>query len=100
MAIGVRDRIWDVTCPIVRGSLVRFLLRMGQSAAAARAVVVSGLEADDRHEFWLDTAAFAGAGLNGLIGHRQPADLSVEHSDRRGPSSRSPQSHGTGPVDR
>ena len=40
------------TCPITQGSLVRFLLRTGQPAAAAREVV-SAVESAERHEFWL-----------------------------------------------
>ncbi|SPM28934.1 Predicted nucleic acid-binding protein, contains PIN domain, partial [Mycobacterium terramassiliense] len=61
------------TCPITQGSLVRFLVRMGQSAALARAVVSAVAEAD-RHEFWPDSVSFAGVDLNGVVGHRQVTD--------------------------
>jgi uncharacterized protein len=39
------------TCPTAEGSLVRFLVRTGQSAATARDVV-SAVENAKRHEFW------------------------------------------------
>jgi hypothetical protein len=37
------------TCPITQGSLVRFLMRTGQSAATARDVV-SAVDSANRHE--------------------------------------------------
>ena len=46
------------TCPITQGSLVRFLLGAGQSAAAARDAV-GAVESANCHEFWLDSACFA-----------------------------------------
>ena len=58
------------TCPITQGSLVRFLLRAGQSAAAARDVV-SAVESADRHEFWSDSVSFADVEFGGVVGHRQ-----------------------------
>jgi uncharacterized protein len=61
------------TCPITQGSLVRFLVRMGQSAAAARDVV-SDVEVADRHEFWPDSISFADVEINGVVGHRQITD--------------------------
>jgi uncharacterized protein len=61
------------TCPITQGSLVRFLLRTGQSAAAARDVV-SGIEQSTRHEFWYDDVSFADVQFGGVIGHRQVTD--------------------------
>jgi toxin-antitoxin system PIN domain toxin len=61
------------TCPITQGSLVRFLLRTGQPAAAAREVV-SAVESANRHEFWPDTVSFAGVELGGVVGHRQVTD--------------------------
>jgi predicted nucleic acid-binding protein len=39
------------TCPITQGSLMRLLIREGQSAATAQAVL-SGATADPQHEFW------------------------------------------------
>ena len=38
------------TCPATQGSLMRLLIREGQSAATAQAVL-SGASADPRHEF-------------------------------------------------
>jgi uncharacterized protein len=39
------------TCPITQGSLMRMLIREGQQAAAAQAVL-SGVSVGPRHEFW------------------------------------------------
>ena len=61
------------TCPITQGSLVRFLLRAGQPAAAARDVI-RGLENAARHEFWSVSVSFAEVELDGVIGHRQVTD--------------------------
>ena len=61
------------TCPITQGSLVRFLLRTGQSAAAARDVV-SAVEGANRHEFWPDSVSFADVEIGGVVGHRQVTD--------------------------
>ena len=61
------------TCPITQGSLVRFLLRTGQSAAAAREVV-SAIERASGHEFWPDSVSFAVVELGGVVGHRQVTD--------------------------
>lgn len=61
------------TCPITQGSLVRLLVREGQSAGAAKSVV-SALAADPRHEFWPDALSYADVDLTGVIGHRQVTD--------------------------
>jgi uncharacterized protein len=61
------------TCPITQGSLIRFLVRTGQSAATARDVV-SAVESVDRHEFWPDSVSFAGAEIGGVVGYRQVTD--------------------------
>jgi uncharacterized protein len=61
------------TCPITQGSLVRLLIREGQSGAAARAVV-SELADHPRHEFWPDSVSYRDVPLGGLIGHRQVTD--------------------------
>ena len=61
------------TCPITQGSLVRFLVRMGHTAAAAREVVTA-LSAANGHEFWPDSVSFADVGLGGVVGHRQVTD--------------------------
>ena len=69
------------TCPITQGSLVRLLIREGQPAQEATAVV-STLMAQPRHEFWPDDAAFDAVGLNGVIGHRQVTDAYLAHLAR------------------
>jgi len=61
------------TCPITQGSLVRFLLRAGQPAAAARDVV-SALNGASRHEFWPDSVSFVDVEVGGVVGHRQVTD--------------------------
>jgi len=61
------------TCPITQGGLVRFLLRAGQSAAAARDVVYA-VDTADRHEFWSDSVSFADVAFGGVVGHRQVTD--------------------------
>ena len=61
------------TCPITQGGLVRFLVRAGQSAAAARDIV-SAIEKANRHEFWPDSVSFADVAVGGVIGHRQVTD--------------------------
>ena len=61
------------TCPITQGSLVRFLIRTGQSAAAARDVVAA-VEGAKGHEFWPDSQSFAEVNIAGVVGHRQVTD--------------------------
>jgi uncharacterized protein len=61
------------TCPITEGSLVRLLVREGQSAAMAQAVI-SALADDPRHEFWPDEISYSDVSLVGVIGHRQVTD--------------------------
>jgi uncharacterized protein len=61
------------TCPITQRGLVRFLLRAGQSAAAARDVV-RAVEGANRHEFWPDSVSFAEVEMGGVVGHRQVTD--------------------------
>lgn len=66
------------TCPITQGSLVRLLIREGQSARSATAVV-SALMAQPRHVFWPDDAARDAVSLNRVIGHRQVTDAHLAH---------------------
>ena len=61
------------TCPITQGSLVRLLIRQGQNAEDARAVVIA-LTHSPRHEFWPDSISFTDFELHGVIGHRQVTD--------------------------
>lgn len=61
------------TCPITQGSLMRLLIREGQSAVAAREVL-DGTTADPRHEFWPDDIPYTDVPAQGIIGHRQLTD--------------------------
>lgn len=61
------------TCPITEGSLVRLLIREGQSAGTARALI-SSVADDPRHEFWPDQISYRDVSFTGVIGHRQVTD--------------------------
>jgi toxin-antitoxin system PIN domain toxin len=61
------------TCPITQGSLMRLLVREGQSAAAAHAIL-DGTITDPRHEFWADDIPYTDVPTQGVIGHRQVTD--------------------------
>lgn len=61
------------TCPITQGSLVRLLIREGQAADSAHAVLAAIAE-NHRHEFWSDDLSYQDVPLSGVIGHRQVTD--------------------------
>ena len=61
------------TCPITEGSLTRILIRGGQTADAAQAVVAQVFDSP-RHEFWPDSLSYREVRLRGVIGHRQVTD--------------------------
>lgn len=61
------------TCPITQGSLIRLVLRQGESAATARALL-EALTAAKRHEFWADDIPYADVRMTGVVGHRQVTD--------------------------
>ena len=61
------------TCPSTQGSLMRLLIREGQPAIAARAVL-SQTAASPRHEFWPDHVPYTDVPVQGIIGHRQVTD--------------------------
>ena len=65
------DRI--ALCPIVEGSLVRFLVRLGQGQPTAKALL-DGLYASPRCEFWPDAISYREADLGHVVGHRQVTD--------------------------
>lgn len=69
-AAGV-DRI--ALCPVVEGSLIRFLVRLGQSQATAKALL-DGLYESPRCEFWPDALSYRQADLDHVVGHRQVTD--------------------------
>ena len=61
------------TCPITEGTLLRFLIREGQPAADAIAVL-EAIRAQDWHHFWPDEIGYERDHLAGVIGHRQVTD--------------------------
>ena len=61
------------TCPVTQGSLVRLLLREGQAASTATAVV-QALTGNGRHEFWPDDVSYSRVPMDGVVGHRQATD--------------------------
>jgi len=69
------------TCPITQGSLVRLLVREGQPVEVAKAVL-TGVESDERHEFWSDDVPYSNVSLLGVIGHRQVTDAYLAHLAR------------------
>jgi toxin-antitoxin system PIN domain toxin len=60
-------------CPVVEGALVRFLLRLGESSATARAVL-EAVRGHPRTRFWADTVSYADVDMADVTGHRQVAD--------------------------
>lgn len=60
-------------CPIVEGSLIRFLVRLGQSQSTAKALLAE-LYASPRCEFWPDALSYSQADLRHVVGHRQVTD--------------------------
>jgi toxin-antitoxin system PIN domain toxin len=61
------------TCPVTQGSLVRLVIRQGESAATATRIV-SAVQAHPRHEFWPDDISYAAVPMAGVVGHRQVTD--------------------------
>lgn len=61
------------TCSITEGSLIRLLIREGQTADTAKAII-SAIAGDPRHEFWPDEISYGEVTLTGVIGHRQVTD--------------------------
>lgn len=69
------------TCPITEGSLMRLLIREGQSAESARSVLQE-LAGNPRHEFWPDNSSYQDIPVRGIIGHRQVTDAYLAHLAR------------------
>jgi uncharacterized protein len=61
------------TCPITQGSLVRMLLRNGQTAQTA-AALLTDLAAGPEHRFWAGDLSYDAVPFDGVIGHRQVTD--------------------------
>jgi toxin-antitoxin system PIN domain toxin len=81
---GTTDQF--ATCPITQGALVRLLIREGQPAAAALAVL-EALAGNSRHEFWPDDISCHRVTMRGVVGHRQVTDaylaqLARDHEGR------------------
>lgn len=69
------------TCPITQGSLMRFLIREGQTAESARSVLQE-ITSNRRHEFWPDSASYHDIPVAGIVGHRQVTDAYLAHLAR------------------
>ena len=69
------------TCPITQGSLMRLLIREGQSAESAHSVLQE-IISDPRHEFWPDNASYHDIPVAGIIGNRQVTDAYLAHLAR------------------
>jgi toxin-antitoxin system PIN domain toxin len=61
------------TCPVTQASLMRLLIREGQTAEAASSVI-RGVAENPRHEFWPDDVAYTDVPTAGIVGHRQVTD--------------------------
>jgi toxin-antitoxin system PIN domain toxin len=74
-----RATVWASTvdrfaiCPIVEGSLVRFLVRLGESAVAA-AELIQRVRHLPSCEFWADSISYGEVELGHVVGHRQVTD--------------------------
>lgn len=69
------------TCPVTQGSLMRLLIREGQSAESARSVLQE-ITSNPRHEFWPDHASYHDIPVTGIVGHRQVTDAYLAHLAR------------------
>ena len=61
------------TCPITEGTLLRFLMRQGQTAMDAIGVL-DVMRSQNWHTFWPDELPYDAVHLHGVIGHRQITD--------------------------
>ena len=84
------------TCPVTQGSLLRLLIREGQPATTARAIL-AGTTAHPQHEFWPDdlpytevpvqeSSATARSPTPTWLSSRGPAEPGSLPSTRRSPS--------------
>jgi toxin-antitoxin system PIN domain toxin len=69
------------TCPITQGSLMRLLIREGQTAEMAR-LVLQAITGSPGHEFWPDNVSYHDIPIAGLVGHRQVTDAYLAHLAR------------------
>lgn len=74
-----RAAVWTVSvdrialCPITEGAMVRYLIRVGETAATASQLLASMRESP-RVDFWPDSISYADVALDHVTGHRQVAD--------------------------
>ena len=78
------DRI--ALCPITEGAMVRYLIRVGETAATATQLLTA-LRKSPRVDFWPDSISYTEAGLGHVTGHRQVTDaylasLAASHQAR------------------
>jgi toxin-antitoxin system PIN domain toxin len=69
------------TCPVTQGSLMRLLIREGQTAETARSVL-QDVASSPRHEFWPGNASCHDMPVAGIVGHRQVTDACLAHLAR------------------
>lgn len=74
------------TCPITEGTLIRFLVREGVSAAAATGLLDT-VRDRDWHRFWPADLPLVAEQFTGVVGHRQVTDsylvaLATHHGGR------------------
>ena len=72
-------------CPVVEGALVRFLVRVGESARVAQEVL-GAIHALPGCDFWSDSLSYTESDLDRVRGHRQITDaylvsLVTDHAD-------------------
>ena len=76
------------TCPIVEGSLVRYLVRSGAALCAVQTALHLLMD-NPGHEFWPDSVSYADADLTRVIGHHQVTDAYlVSLARHHGPDAR------------
>lgn len=78
------DRI--ALCPITEGAMVRYLIRVGETAATASQLLTT-LRQSPRVEFWPDSISYTDVALEHVTGHRQVTDaylasLAASHQAR------------------
>ncbi len=73
-------------CPITEGAMVRYLVRVGETAATA-SQLLTALRQSPRVDFWPDSISYTDAALEHVTGHRQVTDaylasLAASHQAR------------------
>ncbi len=73
-------------CPITEGAMVRYLVRVGETAATASQLLVA-VRLSPKVDFWPDSISYTEAALEHITGHRQVTDaylasLAASHQAR------------------